>query len=205
MFKKFLPKNKKFFELSSELSNSILEGAKLLNEMLIKFENFGEYTSKISMIEHKCDGIIHQIVNELNETFITPIDREDIFSLADSLDNVMDSLDVIANRIYIYKVKNPIEYGPQLSEIILRQAEILKDIVPGLSEAKDTLSKLISIKKLETEGDVIFRQAISQLFENEKDPIELIKKKEILEILEKAIDRCNSVGIIIEGIIIKNV
>ncbi|HEY9186671.1 MAG TPA: DUF47 family protein [Bacteroidota bacterium] len=205
MFKKFLPKNKKFFELSSELSNSILEGAKLLNEMLIKFENFGEYTSKISMIEHKCDGIIHQIVNELNETFITPIDREDIFSLADGLDNVMDSLDVIANRIFIYKVKNPIEYGPQLSEIILRQAEILKDIVPGLSEAKDTLSKLISIKKLETEGDVIFRQAISQLFENEKDPIELIKKKEILEILEKAIDRCNSVGIIIEGIIIKNV
>jgi len=205
MFKKFLPKNKKFFELSSELSNSILEGAKLLNEMLIKFENFGEYTSKISMIEHKCDGIIHQIVNELNETFITPIDREDIFSLADGLDNVMDSLDVIANRIFIYKVKNPIEYGPQLSEIILRQAEILKDIIPGLSEAKDTLSKLISIKKLETEGDVIFRQAISQLFENEKDPIELIKKKEILEILEKAIDRCNSVGIIIEGIIIKNV
>jgi predicted phosphate transport protein (TIGR00153 family) len=205
MFKKFLPKNKKFFELSSELSNNILEGAKLLNEMLVKFENFGEYTSKISMIEHKCDGIIHQIVNELNETFITPIDREDIFSLADGLDNVMDSLDVIANRIFIYKVKNPIEYGPQLSEIILRQAEILKDIVPGLSEAKDTLSKLISIKKLETEGDVIFRQAISQLFENEKDPIELIKKKEILEILEKAIDRCNSVGIIIEGIIIKNV
>lgn len=205
MFKKFLPKNKKFFELSSELSVSILEGAKLLNEMLIKFENFGEYTSKISIIEHKCDGIIHQIVNELNETFITPIDREDIFSLADSLDNVMDSLDVIANRIFIYKVKNPIEYGPQLSEIILRQAEILKDIVPSLADSKDTLSKLISIKKLETEGDVIFRQAISQLFENEKDAIELIKKKEILEILEKAIDRCNSVGIVIEGIIIKNV
>jgi len=205
MFRKFLPKDKKFFELSSELSENILEGAKLLKEMLDKFENFGEYTSKISLIEHACDGIIHKIVNELNETFITPIDREDIFELADSLDNIIDSIDVIANRIFIYKVKNPIEYGPQLSEIILKQAELLREIVPNILKSKDALTKLVFVKKLETEGDVIFRQAVSQLFENEKDPIELIKKKEILEILEKAIDRCHRAGIVVEGIIIKNV
>mgnify|MGYP000876403150 CR=1 FL=1 len=205
MFKKFLPKDQKFFELSSSLSGNILEGAKLLNKMLNDFENFGEYTSKISLIEHTCDGLIHQIVNELNETFITPIDREDIFALADSLDNIIDSIDVIANRIFLFKIKSPIEYGPQLSEIILRQAEILKDIVPNIVDSKNALSKLISVKKLESEGDVIFRQALSQLFENEKDPIELIKKKEILEILEKAIDRCNRVSIVVEGIIIKNV
>jgi uncharacterized protein len=204
MFQKFLPKDKKFFELSTELSENILAGAKLLNEMLVKFDNFGEYTSKISLIEHKCDEIIHNIVHELNETFITPIDREDIFSLADSLDNIIDSIDVIANRIYIYKVKNPIEYGPQLSEIILRQAMILKEIVPNIVSSKESLGKLTSVKKLETEGDVIFRQAVSQLFENEKDAIELIKKKEILEILEKAIDRGQRVAVVVEGIIIKN-
>jgi len=205
MFKKLLPKEEKFFEFLSEMSKHILQAATLLNEMLIKFEDIGEYKSKIRLIEHHADEVSTKISKELNETFITPIDREDIFSLVHALDNVVDSIDVIANRIYMYKVKAPVEFGPQLSEILLSQAKIIADVVNNLEDYKNTSKKLVAIRDLESEGDTIFQQAISQLFENEKDAVELIKKKEVLEILEKAIDRAQRVSIVCEGILIKNI
>ncbi len=205
MFKKLLPKEQKFLSFLNEMTNHILQAATLLNEMLVKFENIGEYKSKIRLIEHHADEVSAKISKELNETFITPIDREDIFQLVHALDNVVDSIDVIANRIFIYKVKAPIEFGPQLSEILLSQARIITDVVANLEDHKNTGKKLIAIRDLESKGDTIFQQAITQLFENEKDAVELIKKKETLEILEKAIDRAQRVSIVCEGILIKNI
>jgi uncharacterized protein len=205
MFNKILPKEKKFFEFLHELSQHILEAATLLNEMLIKFENIGDYQSKIRIIEHKADEVSHRISRELNETFITPIDREDIFQLVHTLDNVVDSIDVIASRIFLYKVKNPVEFGPQLSEILLSQAKIVVEAVKDLDNYKEMDKKLEAIHKLESDGDVIFQQAIALLFENEKDAVELIKKKEILEILEKAIDRAQRIAIVLGGILVKNI
>jgi predicted phosphate transport protein (TIGR00153 family) len=172
--------------------------------MMDKFENLGEHAVKIRLIEHKCDEITHAIVSDLNEIFVTPIDREDIHTLVNSLDNVIDSIDVIANRIDLYKVKNRIEFGTELASIVLNQAKTLDEVVRKLDDSKDSFAKLVTIRSLETEGDVIFRQAITELFEKEKDVIELIKKKEILEIFEKTADRCQTVAIVIEGIIIKN-
>jgi hypothetical protein len=204
MFKKFLPKEKKFFELLLEVTKGVLEAATILNEMLVKFENLGEYSSKISFIEHRCDDITHKIKNELNETFITPIDREDIYALSHALDNIIDSIDVVANRVCLYKVKSNIEFGSQLSEILLEQSKILVEVIKHLEDHKNLFEKLVAIRKLETDGDVVFRRAISELFENEKDPIELIKKKEILEIFEKAVDRCQTASIVVESILIKN-
>jgi predicted phosphate transport protein (TIGR00153 family) len=205
MLKKFLPKDKIFFKLTSELSERILVGAKLLHEMFIKFDNFEYYSQKINQIEHECDVIVHKIVSELNETFVTPIDREDIYELTDNLDNIIDSICSIASRIHLYKVRNPVEFGPKLSAIILQQTEILKDIVPNITVSKESLEKIATIKEQETDGDVIFREALGNLFETEKDAIELVKKKEILEILEKAVDRCNKASVTIEAIVIKNV
>jgi|WetSurMetagenome_2_1015567.scaffolds.fasta_scaffold190048_2 uncharacterized protein len=205
MFKKILPKEKKFFEFLGGLANYILEAATLLNEMLIKFESIGDYQSKIRMIEHKADEVSHRISKELNETFITPIDREDIFQLVHTLDNVVDSIDVIASRIFLYKVKYPIEFGPQLSELLLSQAKIIVEAVKDLDDYKEMEKKLDAIHKLESQGDSIFQQAIALLFENEKDAIELIKKKEILEILEKAIDRAQRIAIVLGGILVKNI
>ena len=205
MLKKFLPKDKIFFKLTSELSEKILEGAKLLHEMFIKFDDFEYYSQKINQIEHECDVIVHKIVSELNETFVTPIDREDIYELTDNLDNIIDSICSIASRIHLYKVRNPVEFGPKLSAIILQQTEILKDIVPNITVSKESLEKIATIKEHETDGDVIFREALGNLFETEKDAIELVKKKEILEILEKAVDRCNKASVTIEAIVIKNV
>ncbi|RJP73990.1 MAG: DUF47 family protein [Ignavibacteriales bacterium] len=205
MFKKLLPKEEKFLDFLKEMSTYILQAAALLNEMLIRFENIGEYKSKIRLIEHHADEVSAKISKELNETFITPIDREDIFSLVHALDNVVDSIDVIANRIFTYKVKAPIEFGPQLSDILLSQAKIIVEVISNLEDHKHTGQKLVAIRDLESEGDTTFQQAITQLFENEKDAIELIKKKEILEILEKAIDRAQRVSIVCEGVLIKNI
>jgi len=204
MFRKFLPKDNKIFNQLSDMAFHVHEGAQVLTETLEKFENLGEHASKIRLIEHKCDDITHSIINLLNETFVTPIDREDIHTLVNSLDDVIDCIDVIINRIDLYKVKNRIEFGPQLAEILLSQTELLAEVVQNLSDHKHSFSKLITIRNLETEGDIVFRQAITELFENEKDPVELIKKKELLELFEKAVDRCQTVTIVIEAIMIKN-
>jgi uncharacterized protein len=202
--KKFVPKTVKFFDLLAELSDNILKGSELIRDMITKWDNLSEYSSEIHLLEHRCDDLTHKVVSELNETFITPIDREDIHSFVNSLDNVIDCIDVIANRIHLYKVKNHIEFGTQMTEIVNMQMILLSEIIHNFEEDKNITEKLTKIRNYETQGDVIFQKALAHLFEFETDPFELIKKKEILELMEKAIDRCQTVAIVIEGILIKN-
>lgn len=204
MFRKFLPKKEKFFILLTELAKNIHEGVKLFHEIMNNQNLLLENASKIHILENKCDELTHEIINELNETFITPLDREDIYSLTNSLDDVIDSIDTIVTRLGIYKLKNNIMLGPQLSEILFAQSEIILKIIENLHENKETMRKIVEIRNLETEGDLVFKDALSNLFEKQKDVIELIKEKEILEITEKAVDRCQRVAIAIESIIIKN-
>ncbi len=204
MFKKLLMKEEKFFEYLNEMSGHILQAATLLNELMVKFETIGEYKSKIRLIEHDADRVSTKIFTELNETFVTPIDREDIFSLVQALDNIVDSIDVISNRIFIYRVKTKIEFGPQLSEVLLSQAKIIADVILNLRDYKNSSKKLVAIRNLESEGDTIYQHAITQLFENEKDAIELVKKKDVLKFFERAIDRAQKVSIVCESILIKN-
>ncbi|RJP73989.1 MAG: DUF47 family protein [Ignavibacteriales bacterium] len=204
MFKKLLMKEEKFFAYLNEMSGHILQAATLLNELLVKFENIGEYKSKIRLIEHDADRVSTKIFTELNETFVTPIDREDIFSLVQALDNIVDSIDVISNRIFIYRVKTKIEFGPQLSEVLLSQAKIIADVILNLRDYKNSSKMLVAIRNLESEGDTIYQHAITQLFENEKDAIELVKKKDVLKFFERAIDRAQKVSIVCESILIKN-
>ena len=205
MFRKFLPKAPIFFNTLAEVSGNIHEASKLLKEMLVNHTNFGEYSSRIHLLENKSDDLTHSIINELNETFVTPIDREDIYALANSLDNIIDTIDTIGNRLNIYKIKTPLAYAEQLSEILLSQTGLLSDVVHSLSDRKNTMTKLISIRDLETQGDTVFRDAIGSLFETEKDVLELIKKKEILENIEEAVDNCQTATLVMEGIVIKNV
>jgi predicted phosphate transport protein (TIGR00153 family) len=172
--------------------------------MLVKWENKTEYASQIHILEHKCDDLTHTVIRELNETFITPIDREDIHQLANSLDNIMDSIDAVASRVHLYKVKNPIEFSHQLCDILKMQMKLINEIIINFEEPVDAFNKLVSVRNYETEGDKVFREAISKLFEKETDIVELIKKKELLELMEKAIDRCQTVTTVIEGIFIKN-
>ena len=205
MFKKFLPKKDRFFELIHQLCNNIQESAVLLHDMFKTHDNLTDYASKIDILENKCDELTHTIINELNETFITPIDREDIHALANSLDDIIDRIDSIATRISIYKIKSPVKFGEQLSDILLSQVKLLQEVATDLKDYNSNFPKLISIRNLETQGDNVFRQAITNLFDTEPDVLEVIKKKEILENIEAAIDDCQTATIVIEGILIKNI
>ncbi len=204
MFKRFLPKQNKFFDILIELAESVLDAAKMLDEMMDKHENFSDYSSKIHFIENRCDDLTHQVISDLNDTFITPIDREDIFSLVNSLDDIVDTIDTIASRLNMYKLKTPLQFGPQMTDILLIQTDVLFDVVKNLQNPKMTPDKIVQVKTLETEGDIVFKDALLDLFENEKDIVELIKKKEILEIIERAVDKCQNAATVIEGILIKN-
>ncbi len=205
MLKRFLPKQEKFYDLLNEMASKILDGTKLMNEMVIDNERHPEYSSKIHLIENECDDLTHHIIGELNETFITPIDREDIYELANSLDNIIDVIDAIASRYNIYKIQNPMPYGPQLAGILLRQVETLCEVIKELKNSHNIFEKLVLIRNLETQGDIVFREALAALFDEEKDAINLIKKKETLENIERAVDKCQTATIVIEGILIKNV
>ena len=205
MFNKFLPKKNKFFDLLTELAVHMLDTATLMKEMFDKNDNFSEYSSKIHILENKCDDLTHQVIHELNESFITPIDREDIFSLVNSLDDIVDYIDRVALRTNIYKLKTPLAFSVDLSDILLQQANKIVELIKNLHNYKDATEKIVSVKNLETEGDMVFREALINLFENEEDIKDLIKKKEILETIEKAVDRCQNAATVIEGILIKNV
>jgi uncharacterized protein len=200
-----MPKQPKFFEMLAVLTEEAHKAAQILMTLSENLDNLDELASEIHVIENKCDEITHSISNELNETFVTPIDREDIFAITNALDNVVDGIDRIASKLKLYKIKTPPHFGPQLATILLRQTELLNEVVKSMTgDFKKTLEKLVIIRNLETEGDAVFRDSITYLFENEKDPIEVIKKKEILENFEKAVDKCQTATIAIEGALIKN-
>jgi uncharacterized protein len=206
MFKAFMPKQPKFFELLTVITEEAYNAAKILKEIVENPENLDEFATQIHVIENKCDEVTHTIANELNETFVTPIDREDIFAIMNALDNVIDGVDRVASKLKLYKIKTPLKFGPQMAAILLRQTELLNEVVKSImSEFKVTMGKLVVIRNLETEGDSVFRDSITYLFENEKDVIELIKKKEILENFEKAVDKCQTATVAIEGALIKNI
>lgn len=206
MLKRFLPKQPKFFELILKITEQSFEAAKLLDKMVNEPENIEDIASQIHIIENKCDDYTHTVKNELNDTFITPIDREDIFAITNSLDDVVDGIDRIAAKLKMYRIKTHLKYGPQLASIILSQTELLVSAVRSMTDNKykETFDKLISVRNLETEGDTVFRDSIIYLFENEGDVLELIKKKEILENYEKAVDKCQTATLAIEGALIKN-
>ncbi|MBM4158303.1 MAG: DUF47 domain-containing protein [Ignavibacteria bacterium] len=205
MFRKILPKKETFFVLLNELAGNIHKATEILHETFSNLELLPENASKIHILENTCDEIKYKIISELNETFVTPIDREDIHLLANTLDNIIDSIDVIARRLSIYKLKKKSIFGPQLSGILLSQTALIVDVVKTLERHHNNLKKITSIKNLETQGDSVFREALTQLFEKQKDVIELIKEKEILETTEKAVDRCQRAAVVLESILIKNV
>ncbi len=204
IFKKALPKKQSFYILLIQLAEKINEATELLHNLLSDKEILLENASKIHILENDCDEIAHSIINKLNETFVTPLDKEDIYQLTNALDDVIDSIDSIARRMCVYKLKKSTVFGPQLSGILLSQTRLIVEIVKSLEKGEQTLTKIIAIKNLETEGDSVFKDALTLLFEKQKDVIELIKEKEILEITEKAVDRCQRVATVMEGILIKN-
>jgi len=202
----FIPKDEQFFKLFKAMTENIIEGAKLLKDMLDNFENPVESQRKIKDLEHKGDSITHEILKKLNKTFITPLDREDIHSLASQLDDILDLIDASAQRIVMYNVKAITPEAKSLGFIILQTCYLVDKAVALLGQkSNDQIFKLcVEINSMENEADRVSREAIRRLFDDEKDPIQLIKWKEIYEFLETATDKCEDAANTLESVVVKN-
>jgi predicted phosphate transport protein (TIGR00153 family) len=202
------PKTPQFFDLFEKAANNVLQGAKLLEDFFSEANGLEKKLKAIEDCEHAGDQITHDTVEMLNKTFITPIDREDIHALISELDDILDLIYGTANRVVLYKVPPAGQDMKKVVEILVRAVgEVAKAVLRlrGMTKKPELiLAQCIEINRLENEADEALRRAISNLFEREKDPIKVIKEKEILETIENAADRCEDVANVLEAIVLKN-
>ncbi len=201
-----IPREVAFFDMFRKAAHNMIEGSRLLKEMMERFENPVEQARRIKDVEHIGDGITHDIVRKLNQTFITPIDREDIHGLASAMDDILDLVEAVADRFVVFKVTKPTDTAIKLAGILHQAAVAVGAGIDRLGQSHADLSECcVEVNSLENEADRITRDAISSLFEQEKDPIAVIKWKEIYENFEEGTDRCEDVANILERIALKHV
>ena len=201
---RFLPRETRFFDLFEEMAENLTVGARQLRDLLENYREVTHQVQKIKGTEHRGDEITHALFIKLNSTFITPFDREDIHSLASSMDDVLDYINGAASRMVTYKVTNPPPEASELANIILRQSEELAKALGHLEKGDGVLEYCVEVNRLENEADTIARAAIGRLFETEEDPIQLIKHKELLEVLEIATDKAEDAANVLETVVLKS-
>jgi predicted phosphate transport protein (TIGR00153 family) len=203
---RMIPREQKFFDLFDELATKIEEGGELFLDMVEHYEYSEPKIVKLKELENEADVITHKTYEKMHKTFLTPIDREDIYALVNKMDSILDMIEASAARMSLYKVKI-------LAKEIIDQAKILNKAIKkvkyivhamkNMKNAKMIIDACVEINTLENEGDIVMRMTMTRLFEQEKDPIELIKWKEIFERIEEAIDVCEDVANVVEGIVLK--
>lgn len=201
-----LPQDKHFFNMLENESNNVLDGSKAFLDMLKNYENIKEKQQKIKDIEHQGDDFVHEIFEELNKTFITPIDHEDISALASAFDDVLDSIDGTATRLVLYEIKRPDENMIKMAEVLLRQTNELNTALSGLRNlkyAKEIEKRCIEVNRLENIADDLYKTSVARLFKL-NDAIEIMKLKEVYERLEFATDKCEDAANVISDIVVKN-
>jgi predicted phosphate transport protein (TIGR00153 family) len=202
---KLFKKDKKFFKIFGQMTVHILEAAELLGNMVRNpTADLAPLASKIKDLEHKGDELTHRVIDELNKTFITPIDREDIHDLSAALDDVLDLIDSTATRIVLFRITEPIRSVPEMCAVLLSQVMEIGAAVSNLQDNDHVVERCIEINRLENDADRLFQSAIAALFDEVKDPIAVIKFKEIIETLEAATDKAEDVANVLESIIVKN-
>lgn len=201
---RLIPRDGKFFDLFAELSGTLISGARLLRSILEKPVDLRLQVEQMQAIEHQGDKATHAIITRLNQTFITPFDREDIHRLASSLDDVLDFMNAAANRLVMYKIDQPPLASAELAALIVLQTEELSKGVSLLEKNGAVLKHCEEVNRLEDVADHVSRRAIANLFENEKDPIQLIKLKELFEVLEMATDKAEDAANVLEGVVLKS-
>jgi predicted phosphate transport protein (TIGR00153 family) len=201
---RLIPHDAKFFELFAELSGYLTEGATLLRSILEDPRDLDMRVAQVQAVEHKGDRATHAIMTKLNQSFITPFDREDIHKLASSLDDVLDFTNAAANRLVMYKISQPPPDAAELAGLIVLQSEELARGVSMLESNGAVLKHCEEVNRLEDEADHISRRAIARLFDAEKDPIQIIKLKELYEVLEVATDKAEDAANVLEAIYLKS-
>lgn len=200
-----LPKEDEYFSFFSQITGKIQEASDGLVDMLNDdYTNFEEHTKRIKDAEHYCDDLTHKVTTKLNKSFITPFDREDIYTLSVALDDICDYIDAGARAIVMYDIREISNHAKDLAKVIQSLAAEIHSAVSMLKKPNGMNRHFVEIHRLENDADDIYFRAIAELFQNETDPIRLIKWKELYEILENATDRCESVANIIESIVLKH-
>jgi len=201
---RLIPREEKFYTDFQALADELKVGARLLEEMVAPDHPIWDKADEIKEVEHKCDFLTHEIIQRLNRTFVTPLDREDIHALARSLDDVMDAIDASATLVRLYRLEH-VRYGArELAKIISACTDQVRLALGALEQHKGLATHAVEINRLENEADRTHQQAVSRLFEDERDPIMVMKWKETLDFLEDATDRCEDVANVLEGVMVKN-
>jgi predicted phosphate transport protein (TIGR00153 family) len=200
-----VPRERQFFVLFRESAANLMDSLDMLNALLQSEPgDYGQQARQLRDLEHRGDEITHRIINELNSTFITPFDREDIYALASALDDVVDLAEEIADTIVIDCITAITPEARQMGEILVKVGHELVEAVDELDTRKNVTQHWVHIHELENQGDVVTRQAIGALFRNSQDAVQIIKWKDVYALLEKTIDRTEDVANILESVTIKN-
>jgi len=204
---RLLPHDASFFALFEQQGKKTVEGCRAFLAMVEEANNLESRAERVKQIEHECDDITHAVVEQLHKTFITPIDRNDIYRLITKMDDIMDYVEAAADRVALYEIPTMTKEVGELARCLVSSAEHVLGAVTSIRDLKrpnGILEHCIEINRLENVADNILRVALARLFREEKDPIAVIKWKEIYETLESATDRCEDVANIIEGVVLEN-
>ena len=202
----FIPREQKFFDLFEKSAHNMVKVAQVFKGMVDAWDDIRKSVDEITDLEHEGDTITHQIMAQLNRTFVTPFDREDIVLLAHSLDDVIDFIFAAATRMFIYKIDQPTPRAKELVDIIVQAAVEVERAMPQLRHRaglENILVRCVEINRLENVADGIFRSAQAELFDNTTDMAQVIKWREIYEFMESATDRCEDVSNVLEGVALK--
>ncbi|AWK51827.1 DUF47 domain-containing protein [Clostridium beijerinckii] len=202
------PKEDKFYKLFLEAAQNVNDGAVILRRSLDTLSDKESNVNKIEELEHNGDRLVSVVVKELNEAFITPIDREDIYSLIKKMDDILDLINSTMHRFLMYDINEGTSESKLLADMIVECTENIFQLMKELSlvgnKGERIKERILSLHKIESEADSLFRKTVAELFKNEKNAIEVIKWKEIYQILENTIDRCEKIANTVEGVVIKN-
>jgi predicted phosphate transport protein (TIGR00153 family) len=202
-----LPKEDVFFDLFEKAAENVHQSTLALQQLFERFDDLEGRRRRIKELEHIGDEITHDVIERLNQSFITPIDREDIHDLVCRLDDILDRVDTAVDRICLYKLSVPIEETRPMSQCLVRSMELIREMLPHMRHMRspeEIRLKVREVHRLESEADTLEREALVRIFEHQADPIYVIKWKNIIEVLESATDKCEDVANVIEGIVLKN-
>jgi predicted phosphate transport protein (TIGR00153 family) len=200
----FAPKEREFFDLFEEAGNNCVLAASLLEQMLDTWPDHGEMLRDVVVCEQEGDRITHDIIQRLNQTFVTPFDREDIIALASGLDDIVDFIEEVADFLGLYRIEAPTDQAQRMAAVLHEAARQINGAIPRLRSLKDIHEFTVEVNRLENDGDRILREGLASLFDHGIDPMMVIRWKDIYERLEDAIDATETAVNIMEGIIIKN-
>ena len=203
---RLIPKEESFFDLFEAQVNRLVEASGVLVEATERFETLGENAKRLERLEHDADQLTHEIMERLNKTFITPIDREDIHRLATDLDDVMDLMEAVTERFILFKVQQMLPQAKEIAKVIQQQLQEMQRMIPHLRRMRreSIMPHCVEINRLEKTGDRLLRTAFAALFDGSHEPLVVIKWRELYGLMEEATDKCEDVANVIESIVLKH-